>query len=77
VSNSIELGDAFVEAYQTLAPEPLPDLWYFDLYQGLNALFYYERWLEGYHDAGLTHLTIEDAGGRLRTFLRRMLDERL
>lgn len=75
-SHTIELGDAFVRAYESQAERPLRDLWYFDLYVGLTALFYHERWLEGYHDAGLTHLTLEDAGGRLRTFLRRVLVER-
>jgi aminoglycoside phosphotransferase (APT) family kinase protein len=76
VSHGEEAGDAFVEAYQRLAPKPLPDLWFFDLYRGLRALLYYDHWLIGYHDAGLTHLTLEDCGARLRAFVGKVLRER-
>ena len=75
-SHSLQLGDAFVQAYESQSGRPLRDLWYFDLYVGLTALFYHEKWLAGYHDAGLRHLTLEDGGGRLRAFVRRVLDER-
>lgn len=76
VSHGVEIGAAFVETYQRSAPARLPDLWYFDLHRGLRALLYYERWLVGYHDAGLTHLTSEECGARLRSFLRSVLCER-
>jgi aminoglycoside phosphotransferase (APT) family kinase protein len=73
VSHSLGLADAFLEAYQQLTPQPLPDLWFFDLHRGLGALLHYEQWLEGYHDAGLTHLTRSAARRRLSRFVRRAL----
>lgn len=80
VDVTISLGggeaDVFLEAYQRLAPKPPSDVWYFDLFRGLACLLYYERWLEGYHDAGLTHLTPSLIRSRLDVFLRRALDER-
>ena len=76
VSHGVDVAESFLHAYERLTPRPLPDLWYFDLYRGLRALAYYERWLEGYHDAGMTHLTSEDVGARLRAFIREVLDER-
>ena len=75
-SNTIDLADAFAAAYERDAPSPLPDLWYFDLYRGLTALFYYELYLRGYHDAGLTHLQTPEVLARLRAFLRRALAQR-
>ncbi len=67
-------ADAFLEAYQARAAQPLPDVWYFDLFRGLRALIYYEQWLEGYHDAGLMHLTSALARERIEAFLRAALD---
>jgi len=76
LSHDIEVADAFREDYERLAGRRLKDLWYFDLHRGLHALLEYEHWLEGYHDMGLTHLKRAEVGARLRTFLRRALDER-
>ena len=67
-------ADLFLNAYQTRADQPLPDVWYFDLFRGLRMLIYYERWLEGYHDAGLTHLTSSLARQRAEAFLHAALD---
>jgi aminoglycoside phosphotransferase (APT) family kinase protein len=75
VSHSLDLADAFLEAYQRLAPQRLTDMWYFDLLRGLGALLYYGQWLEGYHDAGLTHLTRAATRRRLGRFVRRALEE--
>jgi aminoglycoside phosphotransferase (APT) family kinase protein len=75
LSHGIEVADAFRKDYERLAGRPLDDLWYFDLYRGLHALLEYERWLEGYHDMGLTHLKPAEVGARLRSFLRRALEE--
>ncbi len=73
MSHSSRLADAFLKAYQSLAPRPLGDIWYFDLFRGLGGLLWYQRWLEGYHDAGLTHLTASVARRRLDAFLRKAL----
>ncbi|MEX1255320.1 MAG: phosphotransferase [Dehalococcoidia bacterium] len=75
ISHGRDVPDAFLEAYQRLAPRPLPDVWYFDLQRGLDGLLYYEQWLEGYQDFGLTHLTPTLARRRLEAFLRRALAE--
>lgn len=72
----LDAADAFVEAYQARAPQPLPDIWYFDLFRGLRALLSYQYWLPGYHDAGLTHVTPTVARQRIEAFLRRALEER-
>lgn len=75
LSHGLEAADAFLEAYQVSAAERLPDMWYFDLFRGLRALFSYERWLSGYHDLGLTQLSPSNCGERLREFLIRALRE--
>ncbi len=67
-------ADAFLKAYQARAAQPLPDVWYFDLFRGLRALIHHESWLEGYHDAGLTHITLSLARDRVEAFLRTALD---
>ena len=67
-------ADVFLKAYQARAGQPLPDVWYFDLFRGLRALSYHELWLEGYHDAGLTHITSSLARDRIEAFLRTALD---
>jgi aminoglycoside phosphotransferase (APT) family kinase protein len=73
-SNGLDTADAFRSAYQAEAPRPVPDLWYFDLWLGLLALLNYPRWLEGYHDAGMRHLTLADVGRRIRAFVERALE---
>jgi aminoglycoside phosphotransferase (APT) family kinase protein len=76
VSHGAELADAFLADYE-LASGVRLDMRFFDLYYGLFGLLYFERyWLKGYHDAGLTHLTPEDVGARLREFVRRALNEK-
>jgi aminoglycoside phosphotransferase (APT) family kinase protein len=70
----LDAADAFLEAYQAGAPQPLPDIWYFDLFRGLRALLSYEHYLPGYHDAGLTHVTPPVARERIEAVLRRALD---
>jgi hypothetical protein len=69
-----EVADRFAEACAQLSGEPVRDLWYFDLYRGLRAIQEYDWWLEGYHDFGQTHLTVETAGANLRAFLARALN---
>jgi aminoglycoside phosphotransferase (APT) family kinase protein len=68
-----DVADAFLAAYQAEAPEPLPDVWFFDLFRGLGALLSYEKWIPDYHDLGLTQLDTTEAGERLRAFLRQAL----
>jgi len=65
----------FLAAYQARLPRPLPDIWFFDLFRGLRALLYYEKWLPGVHDAGITRLTPWLARERIEAFLRLALDE--
>ena len=67
-------ADAFLKAYQARAVTRLPDVWYFDLFRGLRALIHHERWLEGYHDIGLNHITASLARDRVEAFLRSALD---
>jgi aminoglycoside phosphotransferase (APT) family kinase protein len=73
--HSAGLADDFREAYQRLAPNPLPDMWFFDLHRGLGALLKYEGWLVGYHDAGIK-LTPVVARRRIEAFLRCALEQR-
>ena len=70
-----ETADRLRKTYQRLAPKPLPDLWYFDLFNGLRSLLYYKHWLRGYHDAGLTQVTEAIASQRIRQMLRTALKE--
>jgi len=76
LSHGLAAADAFLEAYQAGASQPLPDISYFDLFRGLRGLLYYKLWLPGYHDLGLTHITPRLARERIEVFLRRALDER-
>ncbi len=69
-------ADVFLAAYQAMAPQPLRQVWYFDLLRGLRALLSYGFWLEGYHDAGLTYVTPSYFRRSIRAFLRRALEER-
>ena len=63
------------DTYQRLAPRPLPDMWYFDLFNGLRSLLYYKHWLRGYHDAGLTQVTETIARQRIHQMLRTALKQ--
>ncbi|HEY3115112.1 MAG TPA: aminoglycoside phosphotransferase family protein [Chloroflexota bacterium] len=74
LSHGVEVADGFLDSYLALAG-PLPDMRFFDLFRGLRGLLSYERWLAGYHDLGLTHLTAEVAGQRLRSFLTGILGD--
>ncbi len=71
-----DAADAFLAAYQALAPQTSPDVWYFDLHRGLGCLLSYEHWIEGYQDAGLTYMTSSLLRERVEAFLRRALGER-
>ena len=75
MSHGPETADHFSDDYERLTGTPIRDLWFFDLYVGINALLNYKLWLHGYHDLGLRHLTVTDVGKRLRIFVRRALDE--
>jgi len=70
-----ESADRLRDTYQRLAAAPLPDMWYFDLFNGLRSLLYYEHWLRGYHDAGLTQVTEAIASKRIHQMLRTALRE--
>jgi hypothetical protein len=67
----VEVADQFAADYERLSGESIRDLWYFDLYRGMRAIQWYDFWLEGYHDIGQTHVTVEGAGARLRELLGR------
>jgi aminoglycoside phosphotransferase (APT) family kinase protein len=71
----IEAYDRLRATYQTMAPAPLQDLWYFDLFNGLRALIYYSHWLLAYRDVGLTKVTLDVASHRIQWILRRALKE--
>jgi Ser/Thr protein kinase RdoA (MazF antagonist) len=73
ISHEPEIADQFTDAYMTATSDPLTNLTLFDLERGLPALLNYERWLVGYHDAGLKHITSDLAGRRLRAFLAETL----
>jgi len=73
LSHGIGEADAFLQAYQRHASAAPPDMAFFDLLRGLRALIYYKQWLQGYHDAGLTHLNWNGVEERLRSFVRRAL----
>jgi aminoglycoside phosphotransferase (APT) family kinase protein len=73
---NLDAAEAFLSAYQSMAPRPLPQVWYFDLFRGLRALLSYEHWLEGYHDAGLSYVTAPFFRQRIEAFLREALEKR-
>jgi hypothetical protein len=73
---NLDAAEAFLSAYQAMAPRPLPQVWYFDLLRGLRALLSYEHWLEGYHDAGLSYVTALFFRQRIEAFLREALKKR-
>jgi aminoglycoside phosphotransferase (APT) family kinase protein len=74
--HDLDVADRFLDAYQAVAPQSLPQVWFFDLFRGLRALLSYEHWLEGYHDAGLTYVTAPYFRNRIESFLRKALKER-
>lgn len=74
--NGVDVSETFLEAYQVLAPRPLPDIWYFDLLRGLHALLSYESWFPGYQDAKLAHMTKEHIRTGIEASLLRALGAR-
>lgn len=76
ISHGTEVAELFRAEYERLVGSSLTNLWYFDLFRGLDALLQHEQWLEGYHDLGLRHLAAKDVEGRLREFLRRAVATR-
>jgi aminoglycoside phosphotransferase (APT) family kinase protein len=75
VSHGLDVADTFLACYNAVAPQRLSDTWYTDAFMGLRALLNYERWLVGYHDAGLRHLESDDVRRRIEAFLERALAE--
>ena len=73
LSRSLAAADAVLAAYERRTG-PLPDLWFWDLYRGLEPLVEYEHWLEGYADFGHTDVTPEAARDRMQAFVTRALD---
>jgi len=74
--NGVDVSETFLEAYQVLAPRPLPVIWYFDLLRGLHALLSYESWFPGYQDAKLAHMTKEHIRTGIEASLLRALGAR-
>lgn len=68
-------ADAFRDAYEASTGEALPDLWYWDLYRGIRALAWYDRWLVGYLDLGLSELTPAKMRRLIGQFLEQALEE--
>jgi hypothetical protein len=65
-----DASDQFLDYYQAAAPQPLPDVWFFDLLRAVKALEGFEKWyLPAYLDLGL-QVTAEVLEERLRGFLR-------
>lgn len=75
ISHGVDVAEMFRADYETRFG-PLPNLWYFDLSRGIEALRQHEQWLVGYHDIGLRHLEPAAVEQRLREFLRRALRAR-
>jgi aminoglycoside phosphotransferase (APT) family kinase protein len=75
VANGFEACDAIGAAYDRMAEEALPDMWYVELFLGLQSLRWYKHWLAGYWDVGLTDITEEQTVERIREFLRRAIEE--
>jgi aminoglycoside phosphotransferase (APT) family kinase protein len=73
--NGVDVSDAFLEAYRSLAPQPLPQVWFFDLLRGLHALLSYQFWFTGYQDARLADMTERRIRTGIEAFLGRALDE--
>jgi aminoglycoside phosphotransferase (APT) family kinase protein len=68
--HGLEASDQFLDYYQSAAPRPLADVWFFDLLRAVKALEGYEKWyLPAYLDVGL-EVTAEVLEERLRGFLR-------
>jgi aminoglycoside phosphotransferase (APT) family kinase protein len=75
IVKGLEAYDRLRDMYQRRAPRPLPDLWYWELFNGLRAFLYFPVWLAGYHDAGLTEVTEPLARARIEHFLRAALTQ--
>jgi aminoglycoside phosphotransferase (APT) family kinase protein len=69
MEHGLDAAQRFMEHYQALAPQPARDVWFFDLFRGLDALDSFRSWLPGYHDIGLRTLTEDLVESRLRAFL--------
>jgi len=70
-----EAAARFLDIYQSHAPVPLQDVWFFDLLRGIDALSSFRSWLPGYHDIGLREITEAMMETRLRAFLTASLAE--
>jgi aminoglycoside phosphotransferase (APT) family kinase protein len=68
-----EIADRFLADYEAVHGKPLPDMAFWDIFLGLRAYGSYPRWLRGYHDLGLTHLTADDLRQRIESLLSRAL----
>ena len=63
-----EAADDLVERYRALAG-PVNELALWDLLTSLPAVRWLPDWIPGYHELGLTQVTLERARGRLEAFV--------
>jgi len=72
--HGLEAAERFLEHYQAFAPAPVQEVWFFDLFRGIDALNSFRSWLPGYRDIGLREITEEMMETRLRAFLSSAVD---
>jgi aminoglycoside phosphotransferase (APT) family kinase protein len=68
-----DAADAFLRAYAATTGDELSSMWFWDLYSARGALPAIHYWLDGYHDLGLTDLTLTAMRQRLEDFVKRAL----
>ena len=69
VQRGLEATEVFRRAYEAAVGAPVPQLYFWDLLGAAQALPDIERWLPGFHDLGLTHLTPAVVNQRLSAFI--------
>jgi aminoglycoside phosphotransferase (APT) family kinase protein len=69
IQRDLEATDTFLHAYEAAAGAPVRQLHFWDLLGAAQALPDIERWLPGFHDLGLTHLTPVEVNRRLSRFI--------
>jgi aminoglycoside phosphotransferase (APT) family kinase protein len=74
VQRGLEATEVFRRAYEAVVGSAVPQLYFWDLLGAAQALPDIERWLPGFHDLGLTHLTPAVVNERLSAFIDDALD---
>lgn len=61
-------ADCLLKTYEAVTGQPVPRIYFWDLYMSTWATMSLDEWLKGYHDLGRTDLTLAEARARLARF---------